>query len=79
MSDTTPRRVAGNVISEHRTSHGLVRYRWWPGWISVELLDEPTTILAVASAPATVSVAEDGAERGVHGEAHRHHRQDPRG
>jgi hypothetical protein len=27
---------------------GLVRYRCWPGWISVELLplDEPTAILS---------------------------------
>lgn len=46
---TTPRRVAGTVLSEHRTSMGLVRYRWWEGSITVELLlvDEPTAILAV--------------------------------
>jgi hypothetical protein len=50
MSDTTPRRTPGTVLSVHRTSQGLVRYRWWPGWISVELLDEPTAILAVAPA-----------------------------
>ena len=48
MSDGTTR-PAGTVLSVHRTSMGLVRYRWWPGWISVELLllDEPTAILAV--------------------------------
>jgi hypothetical protein len=48
MSDTTPRRTAGTVLSVHRTSQGLVRYRWWPGQISLELLrlDEPTAILA---------------------------------
>jgi hypothetical protein len=49
MSSPTPRRVAGTVLSEHRTSMGLVRYRWWEGSITVELvlLDEPTAILAV--------------------------------
>jgi hypothetical protein len=49
MSDMTPRRTAGSVLSVHRTSMGLVQYRWWPGRISVELLllDEPTAILAV--------------------------------
>jgi hypothetical protein len=49
MQSTTPRRTAGTVLSAHRTSHGLVRYRWWPGSISVELqlLDEPTAVLAV--------------------------------
>jgi hypothetical protein len=49
MSNTTPHRVAGSVLSEHRTSMGLVRYRWWESSITVEmlLLDEPTTVLAV--------------------------------
>jgi hypothetical protein len=49
MSDTTPRRTAGTILSVHRTSLGLVRYRWWPGWIGVELLllDEPSEILAM--------------------------------
>jgi len=48
MSSRTPRRTAGTVLSEHRTSMGLVRYRWWPDWTSVELLlvDEPTATLA---------------------------------
>jgi hypothetical protein len=48
MSTTTARRRAGTVLSVHRTSQGLVRYRWWPGRISVELqmLDQPATILA---------------------------------
>jgi hypothetical protein len=43
------RRLAGTVLSEHRTSIGLVRYRWWEGSITVELLvlEEPTAILAV--------------------------------
>ncbi|MDQ7905370.1 hypothetical protein RB614_12625 [Phytohabitans sp. ZYX-F-186] len=46
---TKPRRVVGTVLSEHRTSMGIVRYRWWEGSITVELLltDEPTAILAV--------------------------------
>jgi hypothetical protein len=37
------------VLSEHRTSMGLVRYRWWEGAIVVELLllDQPTAVLAV--------------------------------
>jgi hypothetical protein len=49
MRNTTPPRTAGTVLSVHRTSQGLVRYRWWPGWISVELLhDEPTAILGMA-------------------------------
>lgn len=41
--------MVGTVLSEHRTSMGLVRYRWWEGSITVELvlLDEPTAILAV--------------------------------
>jgi hypothetical protein len=49
MSNTTPHRTAGAVLSVHRTSMGLVRYRWWPGWIGVELvlLDEPTAVLAM--------------------------------
>jgi hypothetical protein len=49
VSITTARRVAGTVLSQHRTSMGLVRYRWWEGSITVELLllDEPTAILAV--------------------------------
>jgi hypothetical protein len=49
MSDTTPRRMAGTVLSVHRTSQGVVRYRWWPGRISVELLllDDPAQILTL--------------------------------
>jgi hypothetical protein len=49
VSDTIRRRTAGTILSQHRTSMGLVRYRWWPGWIGVELLllDEPTEVLAV--------------------------------
>lgn len=49
MSSTTRHRAVGTVLSEHRTSMGLVRYRWWEGSITVELLllDEPTAILAV--------------------------------
>ena len=49
MRDTRPRDTVGTVLSEHRTSMGLVRYRWWEGAICVELLllDEPTAILAV--------------------------------
>ena len=58
MSSATPHRVAGTVLSEHRTSMGLVRYRWREGSITVELLqlDEPSAILAVLPAarpPAT--------------------------
>jgi hypothetical protein len=50
MSTTTPRRTAGAVLSVHRTSQGLVRYRWWPGGISVELVrDEPPAILATVA------------------------------
>jgi hypothetical protein len=50
MSNTAPPRTAGTVLSVHRTSQGLVRYRWWPGWISVELLrDEPPAILATVA------------------------------
>jgi hypothetical protein len=50
---STRHRVAGTVLSEHRTSMGLVRYRWWEGAITVELLllDEPTAILAVVPGP----------------------------
>jgi hypothetical protein len=49
MSNMTSRWPDGTVLSVHRTSMGLVRYRYWAGWISVELLllDEPTAILAV--------------------------------
>jgi hypothetical protein len=49
MSDMNPRRTAGSVLSVHRTSQGLVQYRWWPGRITVELLplDEPAQILAL--------------------------------
>ena len=47
MSNATPRRTAGSVLSAHRTSQGILRYRWWPGWISVELLrEEPAAIVA---------------------------------
>jgi len=44
-----PNGLAGTVLSEHRTSMGLVRYRWWEGAVIVELLllDQPTAILAV--------------------------------
>jgi hypothetical protein len=56
VDSTTPHRVAGTVLSEHRTSMGLVRYRWWDGSITVELLllDEPTEILAVLPVSANV-------------------------
>lgn len=48
MSNPKPHRVAGTVLSQHRTSMGLVRYRWWDGSITVELvLDEPAATLAV--------------------------------
>jgi len=49
MSHTTARRASGTILSQHRTSMGLVRYRWWEDSITIELLllDEPTTILAV--------------------------------
>ena len=51
MSDATPGRTAGTVLSAHRTSQGILRYRWWPGWISVELLrEEPAAILATPPA-----------------------------
>ena len=50
MSTTTPSRTAGTVLSVHRTSQGLVRYRWWPGGISVELLrNDPPAILAMVA------------------------------
>jgi hypothetical protein len=50
MNTTTPHRTAGTVLSEHQTSQGLVRYRWWQGGISVELLrGEPPATLAVVS------------------------------
>jgi hypothetical protein len=50
MNALTPRPTAGAVLSVHRTSQGLVRYRWWPGWISVELLrDEPPPLLAAVA------------------------------
>lgn len=49
MSNATPHRTAGSVLSAHRTSQGILRYRWWPGWISVELLrEEPAAIVATA-------------------------------
>ncbi|MGN9907771.1 hypothetical protein ACTMTJ_09475 [Phytohabitans sp. LJ34] len=49
MRDRTPHGVVGTVLSEHRTSMGLVRYRRWEGVITGELLpmDKPTAILAV--------------------------------
>ncbi|MBM7785034.1 hypothetical protein [Tenggerimyces flavus] len=38
------------TLSVHRTSQGLVRYRRWPdGGVSVELVDEPATLLAWVS------------------------------
>jgi len=38
---------AATVISIHRTSQGVVRYRGWPGgWISVELLNGTVDVLA---------------------------------
>jgi hypothetical protein len=47
MGNATPRRKAGAVLSTHQTSQGVVRYRWWPGRISVELLgEEPAATLA---------------------------------
>jgi hypothetical protein len=48
VSNTTPRRVVGTVLSEHHLD-GPCRYRWWEGSITVELLllVEPTVILAV--------------------------------
>jgi hypothetical protein len=51
MRHTTSHRVAGTILSQHRTSRGLVRYRWWEDSITIELLllDEPTAILAVVS------------------------------
>jgi hypothetical protein len=50
MTTTTSRQTAGTVLSVHRTSQGLVRYRWWPGSISVELLrDESRAVLAVVA------------------------------
>ena len=53
MSTRTPQRTAGTVLSVHRTSQGLIRYRWWPGWISVELFgDESPAILAAVAAVA---------------------------
>ena len=51
MGNATPRRTAGGVLSTHRTSQGILRYRWWPGRISVELVGEqPATILATVPA-----------------------------
>ena len=63
VSSTTPHRGAGTVLSEHRTSMGLVRYRRWESSITVELLplDEPPAILAVLAAtrpPATDPLAQ---------------------
>jgi hypothetical protein len=49
MSMSTPPTDAGTVISVHRTSQGLVRYRRWRGRISVELMDKPGTVLAVVT------------------------------
>jgi hypothetical protein len=52
LNKATPRRTDGSVLSAHRTSQGILRYRWWwPGWISVELLrDEPAAIVATVPA-----------------------------
>jgi hypothetical protein len=52
VSDVTAQRVAGTVLSEHRTSMGLVRYRRSEGSITVELLptDQPAAILAMLPA-----------------------------
>jgi hypothetical protein len=52
VSSATSHRVPGTVLSEHRTSMGLVRYRRWEGSITVELLllDEPIATLAVLPA-----------------------------
>jgi hypothetical protein len=65
MSSATPNHVAGAVLSEHRTSMGLVRYRRWEGSITVELLplDEPTAILAVLPATRPVAPRAQPAER----------------
>ena len=50
MNASTARPTAGTVLSVHRTSQGLVRYRWWPGGISVELLrDDPPALLAAVA------------------------------
>jgi hypothetical protein len=51
MSNATPRRAAGSVLSAHRTSQGVLRYRSWPGRISLELLrEEPAAIVATVPA-----------------------------
>jgi hypothetical protein len=52
VNDTSSHRMVGVVLSEYRTSMSLVRYRWWEGSITVELLllDEPTAVLAVLPA-----------------------------
>jgi hypothetical protein len=47
MRETSDSADQAITLSEHRTSQGLVRYRRWPGGaVSVELLDEPTEVLA---------------------------------
>lgn len=39
-----------STVSVHPTSQGLVRYRRWPnGRMSIEVLDEPATLLARVS------------------------------
>jgi hypothetical protein len=49
VSQTTPNRVTGTILSQHRTSMGLVRYRRWEDSITIELLlpDERTVTVAV--------------------------------
>ena len=50
MNTEAPGRTAGTVLSAHRTSQGLILYRWWPGGISVELLrDEAPTVLTMVA------------------------------
>lgn len=50
MNGDTAHRSSGTVLSEHRTSIGLVRYRRRSGTITVELLphEGPAATLAVA-------------------------------
>jgi hypothetical protein len=51
VNTTTRRPAAGTVLSVHRTSQGLVRYRWWPTCISVELIrnDRPAVLATVGA------------------------------
>jgi hypothetical protein len=38
-------------MSVHNTSQGRIRYRRWQGWITVELADDPTAVLALVRVP----------------------------